>query len=70
MLSFRQLRRFTPPLVLIAFMLAARACAPSTPTPNLPVAAPTVTGSQGAVAKIASVYAAPTFEVVITKDII
>lgn len=51
-------------------MLAARACAPSTPTTNLPVAAPTVIGSQGAVAEIASVYAAPTFEVVMPKDIV
>ena len=70
MLSFRQTLRFAPALVLMAFMLAARAYAPSTPATNLPVVAPTVTGSQGAVADIASVYAAPTFEVVMTKDIV
>ena len=70
MLSFRQTLRFAPPLVLIAFMLAARAYAPSTPTTNLPVVAPTVAGSQGAVADIASVYAAPAFEVAMTKDIV
>jgi len=70
MLSFRQTLRFAPPLVLIAFMLAARACAPSTPATNLPVVAPTVAGSQGAVADIASVYAAPAFEVAMTKDIV
>ena len=70
MLSFRQTLRFAPPLVLIAFMLAARAYAPSTPTTNLPVVAPTVAGSQGAVADIASVHAAPAFEVAMTKDIV
>ena len=70
MLSFRQTLRSAPPLVLIAFMLAARACAPSTPATNLPVVAPTVVGSQGAVADIAAVYAAPAFEVAMTRDIV
>ena len=70
MLSFRQTLRFAPALVLIAFMLAARACAPSTPATNLPALAPTVAGSQGAVADLASVYTAPTFDVVMTKNIV
>ena len=70
MLSFRQTLRYAPPLVLIAFMVVARACAPSTPATSPPVVAPTVAGSQGAMADIASVYAAPTFDVVMTKDIV
>ena len=69
MQSFRQHRPTVTALLLTVLTLTAGACAPSTTT-NQPAAAPTVTDGQETGADIASAYAEPTFEVVMTKDIV
>ena len=70
MLSLHQARPAVTSLVLSVLMLSAGACAPSASTTNQRAVAPTVTDGQETGAGVASVYAAPAFEVVMTEDIV
>jgi len=69
MQSFQQKRPTVTALLLTVLMLPAGACAPSTTTTQ-PAAALNVTDGQERGADIAAVYAEPTFEVAMTKDIV